>query len=567
MGMKKVIPVIIAIALICIIVAVSFGKTLYEKYSYGQERADLNEYFEIFGADDAPIILQDEKIGRSAWVSDGAVYFEESFIKEYFTKRFYYDENEELLLYTTADTTYEAGADSKTVTDIQTGETSSYDSVIWKLRDNKLYIFADYIRHYVNFEYELFNDPYHLQVYTEWNQRVVATVKSDTQVRWRGGVKSEILTDASEGDKVTILEEMDDWTKVKTKDGFIGYIENKRLADETVETPSPVTTAIEDNFTYLTRDHRINLTWHNIEYPQGGSELLNALGSVRELNVISPTWYWLSDDLGGFEEVGNAGYVTKAHELGIEVWPSVSNFHYESDVSTYNVLGYTSIRRQFTRNLVENAVAYGVDGINVDFETMDSSTTPHFVQFVRELTLAAHKEGLVISVDNYVPTEYTAHYNRAEQGRFADYIIIMGYDEHYQGSEIGSVSTVSWMDSGIENTIKAVGDAKRVINAIPFYTRVWKTTDGTVESEAVTMKVQNDFIERNNLEPTWDNDTNQYYAEATISGTFYQVWLENADSVEVRLNVMKKYDLGGVASWCLGQETPDIWDVIASYMQ
>ena len=565
--MKKAIPVIIAIALICIIVAASFGKTLYEKYSYGQERADLNEYFEIFSASDAPVILQDEKIGKSAWINEGKVYFDIDFIKEYFTQRFYFDENEELLLYTTADTTYEVAADAMNATDVATGESLSFDATIWKLKEGVLYIYADYVARYVDFEYELFKDPYHLQVYTEWNEKTQATVKSDTQVRWRGGVKSEILTDVKAGDKVTILEVMDDWTKVKTGDCFIGYIENSRLKDEVKEIPSHVSSAIEEHFTYLNRDHRINLTWHNIEYPQGGSELVNALGSVKELNVIGPTWYWLSDDQGNFEEVGNESYVTKAHELGIEVWPTVSNFHYGSDVSTYNVLGFTSIRREFERKLVENAVSYGVDGINVDFETMDSKTTPHFVQFIRELTLLCHRYGLVVSVDNYVPTEYTAHYNRAEQGRFADYIVIMGYDEHYQGGEVGSVSSVSWMDDGIDRTIKAVGDAKRVINAIPFYTRVWKTTDGTVESEAVTMSVQNDFISRNGLEPVWDNTTNQYYAEATISGTLYQVWMENADSVEVRLNVMKKYDLGGVASWCLGQETPDIWDVIAAYMQ
>lgn len=565
--MKKIIPVIIAIALIVIVAATSFGSVVYEKYSYGTERADLNSYFEIYGSDDVPVILGNEKIGRSGWMSDGAIYFDEDFIQEYFTERFYYDSNEELLLYTTSTTTYQAGADSDTAVDVNGSDEIRVGETIWKLKDDTLYIAADYIQHFVNFDYQVYENPYHMQLTTEWNEQTVATIKSDTQVRWRGGVKSEILTDVAEGDTVTVLEEMDDWTKVKTADCYIGYVENNKLKDERQETPEAVTTAISEDFTYLTRDYKINMTWHNMEYPQDGSDLLTATANAQALNVISPTWYYLSDTEGGFADLGNYDYVTTAHSIGIEVWPVIANFHSGLDLDTKDVLSYTSKRRALVANLVASAVDYGVDGINVDFERMDSDTTPGFVQFVRELTLACHENGLLVSVDNYVPTEYTAHYNRAEQGKFADYIVIMGYDEHYSGSDVGSVSSVSWMDEGIADTIEAVGDSKRVINAIPFYTRVWKTTGGTIDSEAVTMETQNDFITRNGLEPTWDTATNQYYAEITVGDTYYQVWLENEDSVRVRLNVMKKYDLGGLASWCLGQETADVWDAIAEYMQ
>ncbi|MBO7600007.1 MAG: chitinase [Lachnospiraceae bacterium] len=564
--MKKVIPVVIAVILIIVVVGVSFGKTLYEKYSYGQDKADLNEYFEIFGNDDVPIIMQNERIPHSARLINGVYYFDQDTVEEYFTERFYVDTNEELLLYTTPDTTLEAKLESGEVTDINTGETEKYPYAVSVYKNDTLYIAVEYLTRFADFSYETFEDPNRMQVYTEWGERTTAVIKSDTQVRWRGGVKSEILTEVKEGDVVTVIEPMDDWTKVKTSDCFIGYVENFRLKDEKTVTDTPVKSAVKEDFTYLTRDHKINLTWHNIEYAQDGADLRAALAPVKALNVVSPTWCWLTDNEGNFSSVANANYSDTAHDMGLEVWALVSDFHSGTDVDTYELLSYTSKRRALVTNLVNHMLEYRADGINVDFERINSACAPHYVQFIRELAVACHANNLVLSVDNFVPTEYTAHYNRHEQAEFADYIIIMGYDEHYQGSaEAGSVSSIPWMQKGIEDTIKYCPKEK-VINAIPFYTRVWMTEGGEVTSEAVTMAVANDFLSRNAIETKWNEDTYQNYGEATIGGVYYQVWMEDADSVKVRLNVMDQAQIAGVASWKLGQETPDIWDLIEDYM-
>lgn len=564
--MKKAIPVIVAIVLIIVIAIVSFGKPVYEKYSYGQERADLNEYFQIFGADDVPIILQDEHCDYSGKFINGNLYFDMETVAKLFVDRFYYDENEELLLYTSPSTTYETVPESKTYRDVKTGEEKSIDTATCVIKNDKMYIAADYVKKFFFFTYEMFEEPHRAQIYTEWNEKTVATIKSDTQVRWRGGVKSEILTDVKEGDKVSIIEVMDDWTKVKTQDAFIGYVENFRLKDEHKETPSVNKDVPDEVFTSLTRDHKINLTWHNIEFEMGGAELIGAMQNAKEVNVVSPTSMWLLDNEGNIQNVGTASYVESAHNMGMEVWSLISNFHSGTDVTLKEVLSYTSKRRYLVENLVNTVLSVGADGINVDFENVPSDTSEDYIQFIRELALACHENNLVISVDNYVPTEYTAHYHRREQGKFVDYLIIMGYDEHYKGDpEPGSVSSVPWMQEGIEDTVSLVGKEK-VINGIPFYTRVWKSSNGTVDSEAVEMKVANDFISSNGIQTVWDESTYQNYGEATIGGVFYQVWLEDADSVKVRLNVMQASDIAGIASWKLGQETPDIWDLIAAYM-
>lgn len=559
--MKKVIPVIIAIVLIIIIGYMSFGKKIVDRYSYGTERADLNDYFKIYSSSDIPIILQDARIDVYAHKIDGVIYFDQSMIEDYFTERFYVDTNENLLLYTMSDSTVSAELGGKTYT--KDGETFTENYITCLVKDDTLYIAADYLKKFVNFSYEVFPEPDHMQLYTEWGRKTVADIKADTQVRWLAGVKSAILTDVAKDDVVEVLEVMDTWTKVKTKDSFIGYVENSKLTNERFEDETPVKDAFSDELICLVRDHKINLTWHNIEFPQDGADLKQALANTRSVNVVSPTWYRLSDNDGNFKNVANANYVDYAHGRGIEVWPLVSNLDYKVDL--YEILAYTSKRNRLVTELVADVVSRGADGINLDFENVPVAVSTHYVQFVRELGVECHKYNLVLSVDNYVPTEYTAHYNRHEQAKFADYIIIMGYDEHYVGSAAGSVSSIPWMEKGIKDTINYV-PARQVINAVPFYTRVWTTKGNEVTSQAVTMEVSQNFLTKNKIKPAYDDATKQNYGEVTIGKELWQVWLEDADSIKIRLNVMQAAGIAGVASWKLGQETPDIWTVIEAYM-
>lgn len=561
--MKKFIPFLIAIALICVVVVTNFGKQIVNKYSYGEDRADLNDYFGIYYENDVPIILEDTKTDFRAKLFGNEVYLTKEFVEDIFTDRFYADTNENLFLYTTPTETVKAELNGCTYT--KNGETKTLSCPVTVTEDDTLYIAIDYLKLFVNLEYHFYDNPNHVQIYSTWGEKTVATLKSDTAVRKLGGVKSLILEDVKEGDEVEILEVMDDWTKVKTSDSFIGYVENKRLSDKETVMETPVTDVPEEIFSSLNEGKKINLTWHNIEYRQDASALYSACAIIKEVNVISPTWYWLTDNEGNFESLGDVSYVEAAHNMGMEVWALIANFHSGTDVDLTEVLSYTSKREYLINNLITETVSYGADGINIDFEQVPFECGESYVQFIRELSLAAHEAGLVVSVDNYVPTEYTAHYNRKEQGRFADYLIIMGYDEHYVGSEVGSVAGLSWVKEGIEKTVSLVG-AEKVINAVPFYTRVWKTTGDAVSSEAVDMMTQNEFISSNNITTTWDAENGQNYGEKMIGQTLYQVWLEDSDSITAKLNVMNAAGITGVASWRLGFETEEIWDLLEVYM-
>lgn len=561
---KKIIPIVIAIVLIIIIGGVTFGSKILEKYSYSKERADLNAYYGITGSQEAAIVLQDEIVEEKAKIADGICYLDMATVHKYLNDRFYVDAGEGLLLYTLPEDIVKNSIGSSVKETAQGSEELGYTAAMWE--GDTLYVALDYIKQYTNFSYQLFTDPYRIQLTTEWPSYEVAAISKNTQVRVKGGVKSEILTDVQKGDQVVVLEQMETWSKVKTADSVIGYVENKRLTGIRSEQPIPVNDYQEPEYTSLTRDHKINLGWHVVASAAGNDTFNSVTANAKNLNVIAPTWFKLCDNEGGYTSFASTDYVQKAHDRGLEVWALIENIEYKDSISMYEILSSTTTRQKLIDSLMNDLINYGIDGINVDFEQLSMDCGEHFIEFIRELSVACRKNGKVLSVDNYVPRDFNDYYDREEQGIVADYVIVMGYDEHYAGSkEAGSVASIDYVEDGIAQTVNEV-PAEKVINAVPFYTRIWETTGDGISSQAVDMATAEQFISNHSITTEWDETTCQNYGEYISGDSRYQVWLEDEDSIRVKLNVMENYGIGGVAEWRLGFEKPEIWDVIGEYL-
>ena len=559
---SKAIPVLVAIALIIIIGGIGLGTGILSKYSYSKETMDLKKYFNIEKNDEVAIVLQNEHIETKAKLHQGVYYLDFDAVQDLLNDRFYHDVAEGLLLYTTPTEIIRTtvGSDVYTVGD----ETVNAGYVTSFYEGEELYVAMDYVRNYTNFSYEPYTEPNRMQLTTEWEETTTAVVKKNTQIRYRGGVKSDILREVEKGETVTVLEEFDNWTKVKTFDAFIGFVPSRTLKNIETAIPQVEPNYVEPEYTSLTRDYKINMGWHQVMSVAANDTLSSAVMANSNMNVISPTWFSLKSTNGDIRSIATQSYVDKAHNMGMEVWALVDNF--DKDVSTYQTLSKTTSRTNLIRNLMNEVLKYDIDGINVDFEEVSYDAGEPFVQFIRELSIECRKEGIVLSVDNYVPRASTTHYNRKEQGIVADYVIIMGYDEHWgSGGVAGSVASLGFVEDGIVQTLEDV-PANKVINALPFYTRVWKTNGDKVTSEALDMETAWNFIKNNGLNMTWDATTGQNYGEIQLGNTFYQIWMEDKDSIEAKLAVMRKYGIGGVAAWKLGYETPDIWDQIAVYM-
>lgn len=568
--------------LVLIVIGIVGGAFLLKRYSPSKEKADLKKYYGIEQDNQVAVIIDNQILEAKAAMFDGKPYLEYSLVRDYLNDRFYWDSNENILLYTLPEGTIRADVGSNEYT-LQK-EKKSEDYTIIKTEGSTAYIALDFVQKYTNIEFKTYEDPQRVMIISDWGKIRTATVKRDTQVRYRGGVKSPYLTEVSQKDKVTVIENEGDWKKVRTEDGYIGYIKKNCLKNEKEET---ISREFEEQvYTNISKDYTINMAWHVVTNQSANEKVLQTIADTKGLTTISPTWFTIADTDGNINSLASSQYVNYAHQSNIEVWALVRDFDggIGSYEESYEVLSHTSKRENLVNQLIAEALQTGIDGINVDFEKISAECGEHYIQFIRELSVKCRQNGLVLSVDNYVPKTYNAHYHIEEQGKVADYVIIMGYDEHYSGSyESGSVASLNFVKEGIEATLNAVPKEK-VINAVPFFTRLWKEVPKTEEelaeeagteaaeysvkvtSEALGMEVAEQAIADAGAQTTVDEATKQNYAQWEADGATYKIWLEDETALEEKLKLMKEYKLAGTAAWRLGFEKSSVWELILKYV-
>lgn len=542
---KKYKPVIAVAVLVILVAILGIVTHVVMKYIPSSEKMDLNEYYGEMADGEIALVIGTEKLEERGLVDGDRVYLPLDVVNTYLNQRYYWDSANQQILYATPSELTSVSASSEA------------GDKVW-VKDDKVYLNLTYVQEFTDLDAYITKDPYRIAIQYKFKNVKTVTVKKNTSIRYRGGIKSAILTSVKKGTKLRLIEEMENWDQVATDDGYIGYIDKKKVgeADKTKFERS----FKKEEYSYLTMDSKVNMVWHQVTSTDANAYFADATANMTGVNVISPTWFYLTDTSGNIASIASADYVSQAHEKGLQVWGLIDNFTQE--VSTTETLSSTAARQNIISQLIQAAQDVGMDGINVDFESLSEDVGTHFLEFLRELSIECHKNNLVLSVDNPVPEDFTSHYDRAEQGRVVDYVIIMGYDEHYVGSEAGSVASLPWVEQGIQDTLKEV-PAKRVINAIPFYTRLWRTTGGNVTSEAIGMDQAQQTIADNNVETYWDKTTSQNYGKYDIDNSTYQIWLEDAQSVAEKVKLVSKYDLAGVSAWKLGFENNGIWQVIS----
>lgn len=555
----------IAMVLILIII----GAALIKKFTPSKQIMELTEYYKL-NPGEVMVIMQDKIYDKKALWENGTVYLDYDTVTGMLNKRFYWDGNEKLLSYTTPTEVIKTQADSNAYYVNDKEKEADYPLVT--LKGNTAYIAVDFIKQYSDMRYEYYETPDRIVIQYNWGDYLFTRVKKDTKLRNEPSIKGDILVDLKAEDLLTYVDTNEvtkgGFSKVMTEDGIIGYVKNKSVEESYYDTVKSDYKAPE--YTHINKKGTVNLVWHQVTNRDANGNLANLLKSTQGVTTVSPTWFKITDNEGSLSSLGDKAYVKKAHSLGVDVWALVDDFN--TDVSMSDLLSHTSKREKLIRNLMEEADRYSLDGINIDFENIQEETGIHFIQFIRELSVRCRNKGIVLSVDNYVPTSYTAYYDREEQGAVADYVVIMAYDEHHAGSEeSGSVASIGFVENAIKNTLEMV-QPDRVIIGIPFYTRQWKETADdsgniSVTSEAYGMATAQALLKDNGIEPKWDDETGQYYGEYEKDGATYKIWLEEEDSIETKLKAIKQAGMAGIACWKLGLEKEDIWDVINKYIK
>ena len=564
--MKKAVPYIITIILLLVMGGVFF-KVYYDHYMYTDERADLNEYYGVQDEDDFPIIYENLVSEMHARRFDGECYMDLETARSLLNNRFYYGTQDDTLIYCLPEEMYVARAgEKKWESDVNGVTEEDYAPVI---KDGEtVYVALPYLRKFTNFYYGVYEGPNRVVLRNEWGTEKMATVRGSTNMRTLGGVKAPIIAAVEEGTDVLILEPLDDWTRIETADGYYGYVENKYLSETREQKMEPVTDVPEYVPQYRSLGKRICIAWNMIYFAESNKEIDGMLVGTKGINVLAPTWFTLESEDGDINVKASKSYVKMAHDKGMQVWGVLDNFQ-NDDLFVYTqFLNSLEGRQKVIRTLIEEAQNFDLDGINVDIEGLAEPTDVYdFIEFVREICIACRRAGLYISVNNYVPYNYNDHYDLEEQASFADYVIIMGYDEHTVGSqEAGSVASIGYVEYGIQEALKDV-PAERLINGIPFYTIGWATEGGTVSGRTLDMAEAKAFMKDHDMKKEWNSTAGQNYAEKESGSKLYQIWLEDKKSISTKLDLMKENGLAGVAVWRLGLETNDVWDVIDDYVE
>ena len=557
-GRKGIKGIIIAAAAAGLVVIVA-AMFVIVRYTPTKEKMSGYKYFDIdMNTDKVLVMIDGESYPDTGINIDGRLYLPQKFIADNINVGFYYDKESDATLYSDTSYIYAFKKNQNDYSD-DTGKTYTMDYSVIRDVDGECFIAWDYVAERTDCEYQYASEPDRLNVTLKRDAKQCVTAGKKAAVRYRGGINSPVLEYVSKGDRLEYVDDIDEWIKVTTVSGYTGYVKKSEVSD-TFEYVREQKAVEEHNF--LLKNEKITLAWFQVSGTAGNSSIDNNISTISGVNVIAPTWYSVTDASGNMSSYASADFVSKMHQRGIDVWALVSDF--DTNVDFAQLYSSKAARTNMVNKLVGEAKSYGFDGINLDYENIKSAYAKDYLQFVRELSVACERNGIVLSTDNYKPEAYNRCYNLKEQSRFVDYVIVMAYDEHYAGTDAGSVASLPFVKEAVEDTVQLVGK-EHVIAGIPFYTRIWTTTDGNTTSRAVGMQAAIDQLNSDGQVALWNDDCGQYVASYTVGSSTRQIWFEEEKSIEAKMQVIQQENTAGVACWKLGLEKSTVWSVISQY--
>lgn len=371
------------------------------------------------------------------------------------------------------------------------------------------------------------------------------------------------------GEILTVFsgEESEEYAKVRTPNGDLGYVKRRDL-DGTIVLDKKI---IEDNKNAITK--KINLTW---EYAENYTPNRLEQEKIEGLNIISPTWIYMKNTSGDIKfNTLSSEYIRWAKSKGYTLWPTLKNDSMGIEKTSALVTDMYA-RENIISNVVELALKYGFEGINIDFENMKLKDKDEFSQFIREFSATFRRNNLIASVDVNVPDgseTWSLCYDHKAISDACDYLMLMAYDQ-YGRTKAGPVASLTWVENNINKVIERERvDSKKLVLCVPFYSKYRKdkiTMSGDEEilkgisTSTLYMKSVKNYLANPKFKGsvTWDEELGQYYVEYRNQNILERIWAEDENALKEKVKLVNKYNLAGVASWRWGFETPESWQVI-----
>ncbi|HYE84316.1 MAG TPA: glycosyl hydrolase family 18 protein [Clostridia bacterium] len=501
--------------------------------------------------------------GYSPILENGQLLFPIEAVREYIDPKVHWDENASKVVFTTKDK----------VLIMKTGKLTAMVNALpvdlnipVRLVEGRPYIPVQMLDTMFGIELQWIEENNLAVLDYQKNTVQIAEVQKDNRsiriepALWSPAVKKDI----DKGEILRVFGEREKWYKVRSEDGFIGYIEKKHVRTELIASGSEMPEPVTGSTAWKPDKGKINMTW---EYVGNRNPDVSKLKSIEGLDVVSPTWFNIVDKQGTVMNKADGGYVNWAHRNNYKVWALVGNGS-DPDI-THEFLNNTDTREKITQQLLIYAKLYKLDGINIDFENIYLKDKNMLTQFMRELTPLLKEQGLTVSIDvtfRSSSENWSMCYDRKALAEIVDYIAVMAYDQHWAASPVaGSVAEFGWVESNLIRILEEVPNEK-VLLGLPFYTRVWKeqTVDGKlkVSSSAVSMDTVEKVLKERKPKVTWNEESGQHYTEYKVGKVTNKIWIEDNESINLKTSLVHKYNLAGAASWRKGFESEDIWAVL-----
>lgn len=502
----------------------------------------------------------------NVFIIDGEdiIYISPDILSEHLNTKAYFDPEDKIAIITTLDKVIRFYGETFKVK-INNDEVDYIKPMI--ISDGVPLIPITQIKEYLNLETVILEENNRIIIRSLYDSEVVGeAVYSKIVLKKDKSMWSEIVEVLDSDNNIKIVGEDDGWLRVFTNHGSNAFIKKNRLKNfkEIEGIEMEISSSI-----WRPEEDKILLTWESVYSRNPDTRQIREMDG---LNVISPTWIELRSSSGNIKNNVSKSYINWAKKRGYKVWALFSNSF--DPKLTDKFLNNSVAREKTIDRLLKLLKENNMDGINIDFENVYLKNKELLVQFVRELTPIFHENGLVVSIDVTViggSDNWSNFLDRKALGEVVDYMAVMTYDEHWATSpKSGSVASIGWVERGIERIIEEV-PAEKLLLGVPFYTRIWTETPSsenpdkvTVKSKAISIKVARKILERDDITKVWDEEAGQYYISYVENNKLNKIWFEDAKSIKLKTDLVKKFNLAGVAAWRRGFETEEIWSTIDS---
>lgn len=500
---------------------------------------------------DVNLIIYGDTISSeyNPFVEDGHIFLSLDTVSQFIDEELFYDEETQKVIVTTEDALYKFTVGKN----IATKNLREYDAkACCRIVDDIVYIDMNLVKDIYGIKFE-YNEETNAISIDKLDTDDINLNYNEVKLYSDINTNSDILEVLDKTNTVTVYPdslEHSRWYKVKSDSGKIGYIEKAAVTLEKEEEPNAEETDEEE---------KLIMFW------QYGSSLDTLGDKIDGVNVVMPTWYEIADENGNVSEDYSEDYYNKAKDNGYDIWPIITNGLDNPELDKKQVTSEIMNDEQKRENLIRNIISIiednNLDGINIDFEGMYAEDKYMYTQFLRELYPLVRETGAKLSVDIY----FTNYIDRQGVGKACDYVMLMGYDQRGDWSESpGSISEIGWVENNIASLINdSQIPSSKIILGVPFYTRMWNVEeDGTFTTDVYSMSDSQEFLEDYALTPTMDNISGQNYIEVVLDDITHKLWIEDAESMAKRADIVIEYNLAGITAWQKGFETQDIWEVL-----